>query len=165
MAVQINKAALGTVACTTPAGTETKDGAVHTMVRAFPLVSLPGGRADLKSLAQAVQTYMDNAAKIAAGEGVELVGDDGSVIAKAKPNDGLPSKSEKTQEGDKTTVNHGQNMPLTLPSTIEDIVKALNAGIREAVGTQGRAAISKATRKGSTLTGRPSTGVSIAALE
>jgi hypothetical protein len=175
MAVQINKAALGTVKCATPAGVTTVDGATHEMVRVFPLLTLPDGKNDLKSLGAALQSYIATVNAISNGDGVEITDDGGKVLGQMKPTDDIPSKNVKSENvtvdpksGDKkteVTVAHGQNMPRSLPVDVAAMVTAFNNGIRASVGSDGRTAIVQEFREGGGQRGRKAAEVNLDEIE
>jgi hypothetical protein len=134
----------------------------------FHLPTMPEGKTDAKSFAAAVQTYMDIAQAITKGDAVELIGEDGKVLAKLTPTDDIPSLAEKTELKDKdgkvtqTTIAHGQNMPKTLPADYAALLGCLADGIKAYVGSNGRTDITQEFRVGGGQRGRRAAEVDVA---
>jgi hypothetical protein len=164
---KVNKATLGTVKCATPAAIKTADDATHEMVRVFPLPTMPEGKNDAKSFATAIQEYLALTQAIAAGEPVEIIGDDGKAIATVKPTDDIPTKAVKDEQKDKdgkvvaVTIAHGQNMAKSLPADFATLMSALADGIRGIVGQDGRTAITQEFRVGGGQRGRRAAEVNV----
>jgi len=180
MATQIKLVNLATVKCTTPAAVVTIDGAAHEMVRVHPLVATPA-KNDQKSAIAAFEAYFAIVNAIQNGEKVDILDDDGNVAGTVTPTDDIPGLSEKTElkedpkNPDKVTsvtINHGQNMPLTLPgqatTDVEGratgwagLIAQTNEGIRKMVGDDGRNAIVQEFRVGGGKRGRKAAGVDL----
>jgi len=180
MATQIKLVNLATIKCTTPAAVVTIDGAVHEMVRVHPLVAAPA-KNDAKSFAAAIDAYLQVVNAIQNGDKVDILDDDGNVAGTVAPTDDIPSLSERTElkedakNPDKVTsvtINHGQNMPLSLPgqatTDVEGratgyagLIAQLNEGIRKMVGDDGRNAIVQEFRVGGGKRGRKAAGVDL----